>query len=230
MVGLQDLAIELLCLILKHVGPDDVDSFLLSCKRIRGIAGQDFIDQHELHKIINLTTVDNGGGELILCSFPDLLGLILDKPRIAGYFKTMVVGPWRVRRDVLPPWRRGIPNHAPGPAYPYSSHQMGVFEQLIRDTMSTSEERDRWVADMKAGDESPAIALLFPRLHHLSSLVIVLDNREDRFILQTLQRIAKTPHSSSLSRLRKVGIHGRPPSPGCFTVHTYSVQYLFACA
>ena len=115
------------------------------------------------------------------------------------------------------------------PWYSYRSDRMRAFKQDIEDTKSiASEKQDDWIRNMSAGDENPAIALIFLRLHHLISLVIALSDREDPFMLQTLQRIAKDPHSSSLSRLRHVEICRI--SPFLSYSRSYDVQYLLACA
>ena len=226
MAGLLDLAAELLCLILRHVRPNDIDNFLLSCKRVHGIASKDFLDNHTALKH-KLRRVDNWSG--VACQTAELLELILDEPCKADYVTAMVVRPWKTQWDWGPQPRARLPGQTPSLWYPFCSDRLRVFKQGIEDTKSiASEKKDDWIRNMSAGDENPVIALIILQLNHLTSLVIALSDREDSFILQTLQRIAKDPHSSSLSRLRRVEICRI--SPKLSNSHSYDVQYLLACA
>lgn len=226
MTGLLDLAGELLCLILEHVEPNDIDNFLLSCKTLHGIASKEFVNNHRSLKR-RLTKIDNWVAQPTWCTTPELLELVLDETCKADYVKAMVVRPWRVEWEPAPHPRHWFPGQTPRSWYPYSKKTMRAFEDDIDDTKSiTSEEKNLWIRHMRAGDEAPIIALIFLRLHHLTSLVIVLSNLGDPFMLQTLQRITRNPHSLSLSRLRHVEI--RRICRSCF--HSpYDVQYLLAC-
>lgn len=86
---------------------------------------------------------------------------------------------------------------------------MKVFEDAVRDTKSVpSKEKEHWISSIQAGDQDPVIALLFPRLHYLTHLLITLRDQEDLFMRKALHRIAKDPRSLFLSRLRKVSISG----------------------
>ena len=101
---------------------------------------------------------------------------------------------------------------------------MRVFQAAVKDSESIpAEEKEHWISKIKAGDQNPVIALLFPRLHYLTSLVIILDDREDLFMLKALRSIAKNPHSPSLSRLREVEIHGT-------NAPTHRLELATACA
>lgn len=101
---------------------------------------------------------------------------------------------------------------------------MRAFQKHVQDTRSIpSTEKESWISEMKAGNEGPFIALVFLQLDHLTSLVIVTGLREDFFISETLQRIAKEHNSPSLSRLRTVRIICKTP---CHS----GVQYLTAFA
>ena len=226
MTGLLDLAGELLCLILEHVEPNDIDNFLLSCKTLHGIASKDFVNNHRSLKT-KLMKIDNWMAQSRWCTTPELLELVLDETYKADYVKAMVVRPWRVGWEPAPHPRHWLPGQTPMSWYPYSSKTMRAFEDDINDTKSiTSEEKNHWIYHLRAGDENPVIALLFLRLHHLTSLVIALSHLGDPFMLQTLQRITRNPHSLSLSRLRHVQIR-RICGIGCHS--PYDVQYLLAC-
>ena len=88
------------------------------------------------------------------------------------------------------------------------------FEKAVQDTNSIPPEgKCHWITQMQAGDKRPVIALLFLRLHCLTSLVKVPKCREGLFILQTLQCIANLPDSSPLSPLRKVETHRQSSYP-----------------
>ena len=226
MSGLLNLPGELLCLILKHVKPSDIDNFLLSFKRLHRIASKSFLDSHALSKY-RLRTIDNWVGMSTRYTTPELLELILDEPCKADYVKAMVVRPWRVQ------WDKGsLPRYwTPGMLrswYPYSSDRMRAFEEEIgKNTSIPSRAKARWIRNMRAGDETPVIALLLLRLHHLTSLVVALGDLEDRFMILALRHIAKNPHSSSLSRLRHAEI--RRTSRDIFPLRS-DVQYLLAFA
>ena len=227
MSGLLNLPGELLCLILEHVRPNDIDNFLLSCKRVHGIASGKFVDNHTRFKSF-LKTIDSWAGAFPCCTIPKLLDLTLDDPSKADYVKAMVVRPWRIQSDMATLPRHRLTAQMPRSRYPYSSDWMRKFEQCIENTNSIKPvERDRWIRYIRAGDETPLFALIFLRLHHLISLVITVSGLEDPFMLQTLQQIAKNPHSISLSRLRHVEI--RRPRPSLSLSRAQDVQYLLAC-
>ena len=225
MSGLVNLPGELLCEILKHVRPKDIDNFLLSCKRLHGIASPKFVDNHTWLKLF-LKTIDNA---ISSYTTPKLLDLVGDDPCKADYVQAMVVRPWRLQWDMANLPRHRLTGQVPRSWYPYSSDRMRAFEQCIKNTKCIkSVEKDRWIRYTRAGDETPLFALMFLRLHHLTSLVIAVTDLEDPFMLQTLQQIAKDPHSLSLSRLRHVEI--RRPRRSRSLSRAQDVQYLLACA
>ena len=225
MSSLLNLADELLCLILKHVRPNDIDNFLLSCKRLYGTASNKFVDNHTWLKLF-LKTIDSA---LPWYTTPKLLDLVLDDPCKADYIKAMVVRPWRVEYDMTTLPRHGLTGQTRRSWYPYSSDRMRAFEQCIENTKCIKAvEKDRWIRYIRDGDKTPLFALMFLRLHHLTSLVIAVTDLEDLFMLQTLQQIAKDPHSLSLSRLRHVEIYRQYQSRSLSRAQ--DVQYLLACA
>ena len=228
MSGLSSLPAELLLEILEHVRPNDIDNFLLSCKRVHGIASKEFMGNHTWFKSF-LKTIDSWAGAFPCCTTSKLLDLILDDPYKADYVKAMVVTPWRVQSDMATLPRHCLRARMPRSWYPYSIDRMRAFEQCIEHTKCIkSVEKDRWIRYIRDGDETPVFALIFLRLHHLISLVIAVSGLEDPFMLQTLQQIAKNPHSLSLSRLRHVEI--RRPRPSLSLSRAQDVQYLLACA
>ena len=225
MPGLSNLPVELLCLILKHVRPNDIDNFLLSCKRLHGIASKEFVDDHTFFKNW-LRTIDNWVGMSTRCTTPELLELILKEPCKADYVKAIVVRPWRVQWDKV-----SLPRDwTPGMLrlwYPYSSDRIRAFEEEIgNNKFIPSRAEARWIRNMRNGNESPVIALILLRLHHLTSLVMALGDLEDQFMIQALRHIAQNPHSSSLSRLRHAEIHRT--SRDIFPLRS-DVEYLLAC-
>ena len=225
MSGLLNLADELLCLILRHVAPNDIDNFLLSCKRTYGIASKRFVDNHAWLKY-HLRTIDNCTAMSTTCTTPELLKLILDENCNADYVKAMVVRPWRVQ------WSKGLRRYrSPGMLsswHPYSSDRMRAFaEEIGNNKFIPARDKACWIHSMRAGYETPLIALIFFRLHHLTSLVIALGGLEDRFMIKALRHIAKHPQSSSLAGLRHAEI--RRTSRDSFFPRR-DVQYLLACA
>lgn len=122
----------------------------------------------------------------------------------------MIVKAWRVFRDERSGgWPRLIVP-AGNRHGPYPGRRLRDFEDDIKKNQTvTFAEDEQWISKMSAGDESPVIALLFPRLKYLTSLTVSLGDREDFFMLKTLQRMAKDPVSSSLSRLRQLDVRGK---------------------
>ena len=219
MSGLLTLADELLCLILSHVAPNDIDNFLLSCKRTCGIASKRFVNDHAWLKY-HLRTIDNCTAMSTTCTTPKLLELILDENCKADYVKAMVVRPWRVQ------WSKSLRRYR----YPrmHSSKRMQVFQEEIElNKLIPSREKACWIRSMRAGYETPIIALIFLRLHHLTSIVIALGDLEDRFMIKALLYIAKHPQSSSLAGLRHAEIRRTSRDS---SYRRRDLQYLLACA
>ena len=223
MVGLLFLPYELLSMILDCVGPDDLDNFVSSHKKIKEVAGERRLAKHEWCKR-TLTTVVHFPGAPKPYGFPDLLNLVQCAPRAAEYIKTMLVRHSIVPADAPTVWPEWSQESAPDQLYKYYSSRARTIEQSVQETASIpSPEKEHWISEMKTGNEDPFVALLLLRLDSITRLVIVTRFLDDFFISRTLERIAKDHSSQSLSRLRTVQIL-------CMTPSRYTMQYLNAFA
>ncbi|CAF9938624.1 hypothetical protein IMSHALPRED_001027 [Imshaugia aleurites] len=212
---------ELLDEIVDCVPPKDFENLALSCKHLYQFAGYERRHRHFTFTRW-LKSIENGWGALTRHYFPELLGEFLDMPNVADYVDEVAVKPWNMcwyatplsgddgKDDGL--WKKKnywakSKEHDMHP--PYTDSLMKAFEGAVNSArFIPTEEKGHWISKIKAGDENPVIALLFSRLDYMTSLLIVLKNQQDHFILKTLQRIAKNPLWSSLSRLCNLKIFG----------------------
>lgn len=231
MPTLLDLPNELLEEILDCIAPNDLDNFFLSCKRLRKLASFEVLHTHLMGKV-QLKRIENGGGNSAPYEFPELLDVFLLAPSVADYVKEMSLKHWKVCWDDPPEedefeWGSywgGEEDTTSDKHLPYPDPMMRAFEEAVNNNKAIpSDEKELWVSKLQAGDQNPVVALLFPLLHYLTRLVIVLNDREDFFMLKALQRIAKDPSSTSLSRLREVEISGT-------TTPTHRLEMAAACA
>ena len=233
MPRLLDLANELLDDIWEYISGNDIDSFRLSCKRLRNLADPGRLMEHREAKARFTRIESRWLNRLTLCEFPQLLQSFLLEPDMADYVREMLVDGWERWFDDSPENERRNPwqsrNEWPmwdlrGRYHSYSESMMREFEETIKSTgFISSEERKFWISKTKVGNQNPIIALLFPRLRYLTRLVIRMRHCEDHFMLKTLERIAKDWGSPSLSRLREVEIVGTAQP-------THNIKLAIACA
>lgn len=232
MPRLLDLPTELLENIWKYVSRNDIDSFVSSCKRLHSLARADRLIEHRMAKA-RLTRIETSWSTFELYEFPQLLQSFLLAPDMADYVKEMLIDGWvgcwdeSYEHMIRYPWlsRPLWPmSDFRGRYDPYSESMMRELEIAIKSTnLISSEEKEFWISETKDGNQNPIIALLLPRLHYLTRLVIILRFCKDLFLLETLQRIAKDQNSPSLSRLREVELVGRAKP-------THSIKLATACA
>ena len=213
MPRLLDLPTELLENIWEFVSRNDIDSFMLSCKLLHNTVRADRLNEHRMAKV-RLKRIENS--RLNLFGLPKLLQSFLLAPNMADYTKEMIVNLWGEHWYVVSEdegeklWVLGwktLPE--PLRLYPYPKSMMrGLTEAVEGSNLIPAEEKEFWSSETNNGNENPIIALLLPRLHYLTRLVIVFKYCEDLFILGTLHRITKDQNSPSLARLRTVEIVG----------------------
>ena len=210
---------ELLDEIVDWIAPNDFESFVLSCKHLYEFAGYERRRRHFSFKM-SLERITNDCLGSTPHYFPELLGDFLDEPNVADYVDELRVIPWRMCWDEPAHfgndekdddrWRTTWVKPKNNDMHlPYTDSLMKAFEEAVNSARSIpTEEKSHWISKIKAGDETPIIALLLVRLDYITTLFILLDDREDLFIFKTLERIAKNPRLLSLSRLRDLTIFG----------------------
>ena len=199
---LLDLPNELLCQILDEVKPNDIENFSMSCKRIYDHATK----RLERHKLLKkqYTIVQNVTGPFAGANhFSKLLYVSLIEPRKADYVRHIYI---ELRDRSIATPEEDLEH---GYFDPRAESTMEVFEKAVRSTDSIpSTEKQRWIDQIY--NLETVVALLLPRLTFLTNITILIIFDIDDFLLPTLRRIAKDPHSPSLCSLREVEILGLP--------------------
>ena len=198
MTGFTDLPNELIVEVWRQVvDPKSVENFALSSKRIYALGG-DFIEEHnELKaKFSSLPQYD---------SEPDsgpaeTLKILLQRPRIALYVRTISVSEWGSPYDPEEDL-----DDAPRRDRPYFEDIKELLRQEVENTPFILEDEILdWLNALESEDEPAIIALVLTMLPNVHSLTLPRSRSAEKFLFGVVKRIVERQDTEALSQLSKV--------------------------